>query len=305
MIKPVISYISTVYNKADVVSETLDCLRNQTDIDPERVEFIFCDDASSDGSMALLQAEARKDHRIKLIKNDKNIGPALRINQAADAARGDYILPVDSDDLLPQNASATFMKCLKKYDVPLVFGKAKRGLECSNISTHANVLKVDDALAFCARRQIVYMGFLVEANIWRASGGADPTLFIQDQSLPLRLSAEATKLGYIEDVVYWVRPAGGDNLSRHILQQHHDRFFSAQALSDHPKASQAAKHNLMRQMISALWKLRRDEGKPLAHISPAFLRYIANRTLSYRLSPQTLAKLSRELKQLPNIRRPD
>lgn len=305
MTKPVISYISALYNKADVVLQTLTCLRNQTDIDPEAVELIFCDDASSDGSVEVLQAEARKDHRIKLITNDRNVGPSIRLNQAAEMAQGSYILPIDADDLLPQNATAILMNCIKKYNVPLVFGETKRGLNCTNISATAKVLKADDALAFCAKRQIVHMGFLVEKEIWRAASGANEKVFIQDQSLPLRLSMEASKLAYIEDTVYWLRPANGDNLSRNKIQQHHDRFFSLLPLLGNEKASAAAHDAMMRQIISTLWKLRRDGGKPLPHMSWAFIRYMLNRSLSYTLSDQSLVGMSEKLRQLPEIRRPD
>lgn len=304
MQKPVVSYISTVYNKADVLLETLAFLQRQEDVDPSSVEFIFSDDGSTDGSQELLRAEMRKDDRIKLVENDANAGPALRINQAANMATGDFLLPIDSDDFLPANATSLLMDCARTKNVPLVFGQSKRGLSCPNIDKNAKVSVVDDALAYCAKKSIVHMGFLVEASTWRNAKGANPEVFIQDQSLPLRLSAEAQKLAYVHDVVYWLRPATEENLSQNVAQQHHDRFFSAWPMLKHPNASQAAKKALMRQIVSTLWKQHRDAGALLPQMSAPFVRYLLNRALSYGLSDATLAKASKYLLSLPDIRRP-
>lgn len=299
-----VSYISAVYNKADVLLETLNCLRHQKNIDPGSVEFVFSDDGSTDGSRDLLQAEMQRDPRIKLIENSVNAGPALRINQAAEMATGSYLLPVDADDLMPSNATSFLLKCAQAHKVPLVFGQSRRGTSCPEIAENASVSLIDDALAYCARKSIVHMGFLTEASIWRHAKGANPEIFIQDQSLPLRLSAEAQKLAYVHDVVYWLRPAGDENLSKNVAQQHHDRFFSARPLLNHSNASETAKKALMRQIISTLWKQHRDAGKSPPHLSAPFLRYLLNRAISLKLSDVALAKAAAHLLALPNIRRP-
>ncbi|MEP0519280.1 MAG: glycosyltransferase family 2 protein [Hyphomicrobiales bacterium] len=304
MAQPIISYISAVYNKADVLVETLETLRNQTHIEASSVEFIFSDDCSSDTSREILQAEMQRDPRIKLIENETNAGPAIRINQAAKAASGAYLLPVDADDLLPANASTFLLNCAQTQKVSLVFGQSKRGSSCPEIDETAKVSVNDDALAYCAKKSIVHMGFLVKAPIWRNASGANPDVFIQDQSLPLRLSAEARKMAYVHDVVYWLRPAGAQNLSRNIAQQHHDRFFSARPLLSHPNASEIAKKALMRQIVSTLWKLRRDGRAAMPHLSVPFVRYVLNRAISLGLSDVDLAKAGNDLMKLPDIRRP-
>lgn len=299
-----VSYISAVYNKADVLEETLSFLRNQDGVDPTSVEFVFSDDASGDQSQELLRAEAAKDPRIKLISNQANAGPAIRFNQAAEVATGTYLLPVDADDILPGNATSRFLSIAKQNNVALVFGKSKRGIENCAIAEDANVIVAKDALAFCARKQLVHMGFLTRAELWREAGGADPEIFIQDQSLPMRLSAKAARLAYIEDVVYWLRPAGAENLSRNVAQQHHDRFFSAWAHMKDPSISNAAKQALMRQIVSTVWKLKRDGSAAMPYVSSAFFRYLLNRIASIGMSNASLAKTGDELLKLPNIRRP-
>ncbi|MFK8035832.1 MAG: glycosyltransferase family 2 protein [Hyphomicrobiales bacterium] len=304
MQKPTVSYISAVYNKADVLLETLAFLQRQEGVDPNSVEFVFSDDGSTDGSKELLLAEMRKDDRIKVIQNESNAGPSLRINQAANMATGNFLVPIDADDFLPANATDFLMNCARTQNVPLVFGQSKRGMSCPNIDKDAQVSLIEDALAYCAKKSIVHMGFLVKASIWENAQGANPEVFIQDQSLPLRLSAEAQKLAYVHDVVYWLRPAGNENLSQNIAQQHHDRFFSAWPMLKNRNASQAAKKALMRQIISTLWKQHRDANTLLPQFSTPFVRYILNRAVSYGLSDAALTKASKYLLSLPDIRRP-
>lgn len=300
---PLISYIAAVYNKADVLAETLASLTAQRDV-PGPVEFIFADDASTDGSREVLRAAAADDPRIRVIENTTNAGPAIRFNQAAAAARGKWLLPVDSDDLLPVNATAFLLDVATRESAALVFGRSRRGLEAAAVPQDATVSTHDDPLAFAAQHQIVHMGFLVAAATWRAAGGADEGIFIQDQSIPLRLAAAAPRMGFVDAPVYWLRPAGDGNLSRLIAQQHHDRYLSATAMLKMPNISIPARKALERQAISALWKLRRDQTGALAHLSPDFARYLGNRLIGIGLSDAAHANAQARLRNLPDIRRP-
>ena len=60
-------------------------------------ELIIIDDASTDDSIKYL--ENIDDERIVLIKNEKNLGPAISRNEGIDIARGEYIAILDSDDI--------------------------------------------------------------------------------------------------------------------------------------------------------------------------------------------------------------
>ncbi len=64
------------------------------------LEVIVCDDASPDDSVAVVRAMMARDNRIRLIEAQQNAGPAAARNRALDAAVGDWIAIVDSDDLM-------------------------------------------------------------------------------------------------------------------------------------------------------------------------------------------------------------
>ncbi|MBS1182895.1 MAG: protein containing Glycosyl transferase, family 2 domain [Proteobacteria bacterium] len=305
MTAPLLSFISAVYNKADVVAETLELLRAQRDLAGDAVEFVFADDASTDRSLDALREAASGDPRVKVIANDSNRGPAVRFNQAAAAATGRYILALDADDMVPANAARLLIDTAGKTASPLVFGKSRRSETCPDIPADAPVTVSDAPLTFCARRKIVRMGFLCERQLWQAAGGADERVFIQDQSLPLRLSAAATRLAYVESPVYFLRPAGETNLSRNRMQQHHDRFFALLPFLDRPDVPPDARRALVSQIVSATWKARRDGGERLPLLSAAAAAYALNRIAGYEPSPRYLAARARELRALTGIRRPE
>jgi succinoglycan biosynthesis protein ExoO len=62
------------------------------------IEIIVSDDASPDDSVAVIRAIMAEDGRVRLIEAPENGGPAKARNRALDAARGEWIAIVDSDD---------------------------------------------------------------------------------------------------------------------------------------------------------------------------------------------------------------
>ncbi|MDB5536339.1 MAG: glycosyltransferase family 2 protein [Devosia sp.] len=64
------------------------------------LELIVCDDASGDDSIAIVERFMRDDPRISLIRADANGGPARSRNRGLEAARGQWIAIVDSDDII-------------------------------------------------------------------------------------------------------------------------------------------------------------------------------------------------------------
>ena len=62
-------------------------------------EFIICDDGSTDGSYKLLSRLARRDGRIKILRNETNLGLAASLNRCIEASHGEYIARHDLDDL--------------------------------------------------------------------------------------------------------------------------------------------------------------------------------------------------------------
>ncbi|HJA92887.1 MAG TPA: glycosyltransferase [Candidatus Eisenbergiella merdipullorum] len=94
-----ISVIVPVYNGEKYLSDCLESLLGQTH---EELEILVIDDGSADGSAALCESFARKDGRIRLIRQP-NGGVSSARNRGLEEAKGDFVAFVDADDwLLPQ-----------------------------------------------------------------------------------------------------------------------------------------------------------------------------------------------------------
>ena len=104
--KPLISVLVAVFNVESYLRECLDSILSQTLMD---IEIILVDDCSTDDSGSICDEYAKKDKRIRVIHKSKNEGLLLARKTAALIAKGEYIVFVDSDDLLSRSDSLQIM----------------------------------------------------------------------------------------------------------------------------------------------------------------------------------------------------
>ncbi len=91
-----VSIITPSYKSAKFISQTIESVLTQT---YQNWEMIIVDDVSSDNSNETIEKYIKKDSRIKLLKLEKNSGPAVARNKAIEEAKGRYIAFLDADDL--------------------------------------------------------------------------------------------------------------------------------------------------------------------------------------------------------------
>ncbi len=95
-----ISVIVPAYNSENFISETLDCLLSQSLKD---IQIVVVNDGSTDGTGQIISAYAKKHAEILPVFQE-NAGVSAARNNGVDRAEGEYILFLDSDDLLGENA---------------------------------------------------------------------------------------------------------------------------------------------------------------------------------------------------------
>lgn len=95
-----ISIIVPVYNVEQYISQCLNSLINQTEQD---IEIILIDDGSTDKSGDICDEYAKYDKRISVM-HQKNKGQSVARNKGLEIARGEYIMFVDSDDYIAEDA---------------------------------------------------------------------------------------------------------------------------------------------------------------------------------------------------------
>ena len=110
--KPLVSVVLPIYNVEKYLPKCLDSVVGQS---YENIEIICVNDGSPDNSIAVLESYAEKDSRIIII-NQENTGLSGARNTGIEAATGDYIIFLDSDDWMDAEAVETAMQYAEKAD---------------------------------------------------------------------------------------------------------------------------------------------------------------------------------------------
>jgi glycosyltransferase involved in cell wall biosynthesis len=115
MNQPLVSICIPSYNRADLIEETIASALSQT---YSNVEVIVNDNCSTDDSWPLLERLAGKDARLKIFRNDANLGAVRNWQKVMSHATGKYALILWSDDLVKN----TFVdKCVAAFEEDTAF----------------------------------------------------------------------------------------------------------------------------------------------------------------------------------------
>jgi glycosyltransferase involved in cell wall biosynthesis len=93
---PLVSVVMPVYNSEKYVAEAIESVLNQT---YKNFEFIIINDASTDNSLKIIKKYAKKDKRIIVRSNKKNLKICKTLNRGINLTKGKYIARMDSDDI--------------------------------------------------------------------------------------------------------------------------------------------------------------------------------------------------------------
>mgnify|MGYP000891087231 FL=1 len=106
------SVLVAVYNAAPYLRVCLDSILHQSVDD---LQILCVDDASTDDSLSILSEYATRDERVEVIRLDQNQGQAAARNVALSRAKGEWVLMVDADDLLGEDALEEMARTMKRF----------------------------------------------------------------------------------------------------------------------------------------------------------------------------------------------
>lgn len=203
-----ISIIIPVYNVEKYIGRCLDSILNQTFQD---FEIIAVDDCGSDSSIEIVKEYVSKDARVRLIQQEKNMGPMVARQVGYNQASGDYIFFCDSDDTLPKDSLQVLYNAAVESNADIVIGHIKTITDGSNsklwriehldygtdkISVYKSLILGDVSHNLCAKlfrtKLIVNYDY---KTIPKMRNGEDALFFYQ-------IIENTTKIICIEDVVY-------------------------------------------------------------------------------------------------------
>lgn len=203
-----VSYIIPFFNAAESLKRCVASLMAQS---YEALEYIFVDDASTDGSHDVLQAALqdypeRKD-QVKILRHPHNLGSSTSRNDGLDQATGSFVMFADADDYVDQDYVRTMVREATDEDCDIVYCDFYE-----TYSDHENLMSqnqgTDASACICAMmsgsmhgatwNKIYRRDFLLRAR-QRFLDGAD---LYEDVGWNVRLFALRPRLGYLPKAFY-------------------------------------------------------------------------------------------------------
>jgi glycosyltransferase involved in cell wall biosynthesis len=199
MSTPLISIIVPCYNHAEYLPETLDSVLVQTFAN---WECIIVNDGSTDNTETIAKQYTEKDDRIKYI-HQQNGGLSAARNIGIEAAKGEFILPLDADDLIHKEYLAKAIAAFEtNKNLAVVYCQAtKFGAvnEPWDLPTYSYQYLMMTNCIFCSA--------VFRRASWLKIGGYDKTLRrgYEDWEFWLRLLNEDSQVYQIPEVLFFYR----------------------------------------------------------------------------------------------------
>ena len=128
MKKPVISILTPTYNRAHVLHRVYGSLKRQRTRD---FEWIVVDDGSTDDTPTMLERwQAEADFPISWYRYENNRGRNAAVNSGAKLVSGDYMMILDSDDELLNDALETFAHWRERTEIDAIPSVSRLYFRC-------------------------------------------------------------------------------------------------------------------------------------------------------------------------------
>lgn len=109
---PAVSVLMTAYNRQKFISDAVESVLAST---LSSFELIVVDDCSSDRTAEIAKEYEGRDPRVRLVRNETNLGDYANRNRAASYARGEYLKYVDSDDIIYPHGLEVMVRCMEAW----------------------------------------------------------------------------------------------------------------------------------------------------------------------------------------------
>ncbi|MCI1935269.1 MAG: glycosyltransferase [Bifidobacteriaceae bacterium] len=217
MLEPLVSIVMPVYNVHDFLDTSLRCAVEQT---YGNVEIVVVDDGSTDDSLDIATGWAKRDSRIRIVRQD-NGGVAAARNTGLYSATGDYIYFFDPDDTMELDLIERCMEAMSNFDADVVMfkfdtinvtGASIKSSYAHNEYDGIQVLSPTDALRQQLHSDIAgYLWtFVAKASIYREQNLTFPVgRKIEDLARICNILGESQKVVRLPQTLYHYRLRSG------------------------------------------------------------------------------------------------
>lgn len=221
-----VSVVVPVYNAHDYLDKTLHSILSSS---YRNLEVVVMDDGSQDDSVKIAHRHAARDPRVK-VHVQSNRGPCCARNHAIALARGEYILPVDADDLISEDFIALAVEAIRRPEVKVV------ACEAEFIGRRRGRWHLPPfSLPLLARRNLIPASALYRRSDWARVGGyCEEIIAREDWDFWISMLKDGGRVERLPHVglFYRVRPGSkrtaDRKLKRHmikVLNKRHAEFF--------------------------------------------------------------------------------
>lgn len=116
-----VSVVIPTYNYGRFLPECIASVSAQSGVE---LDIVVVDDGSRDDTVEVCARLARAEPRLRVVRHDVNRGHIATFNRALEEARGDFVVKLDSDDLLAPGSLARSLDLLTRHpSVAFVYGR--------------------------------------------------------------------------------------------------------------------------------------------------------------------------------------
>ena len=201
------SIIIPVYNQEKYLQETINSVINQT---YKNYEVIFVDNGSTDKSIEIINNNIKENNNMKIFFNPER-GVSSTRNMGIKKAQKDYIIFLDSDDLLEKNCLEVLNNALDRDDIDIVrFNYNKYFREKKYFPIKLNLEGEVSKKEFNKKVLPIFLESYGLNSVWGQAVKReiiedlefDNELIIgEDMEFNIRLFAKAEKISFIKDVL--------------------------------------------------------------------------------------------------------
>jgi Flp pilus assembly protein TadD len=216
---PLVSIITPVYNGADYIGQTIESVLTQ---DYPNFELVIIDDGSTDNTKEVILRY--NDGRIRYLYQE-NKGVSSARNLAIKKAKGQYIMPLDADDMMTPDFIVKHLAEFEKYpevdlvycDVLLIDGNSKpiRIMNKPEYQDRRHLIRD----LFRAGHPIIPFRFGIKRSVFDKIGFYDEDLLIgEDYDMMRRFVKAGLKAHHLSEPLH-LRRIYADSLSRNCSAQ--------------------------------------------------------------------------------------
>lgn len=210
-----VSVIIPFYNRVGLLKESVISVMNQT---YKPIELILIDDHSTEKfDDRFLKEHSSKDFRVKLIRNEKNLGPGLARETGRLIAKGDYFAYLDSDDFWHSNFLEKLVRYLEEHkDVGMAYSKTML------IRTAGNFLRNKNDQTFDHIMPILFdihgRPWATGACVWKRDivnkiGPWSDSRIWEDYEYDVRAAVINNKIAHIPEILFYVNMDSKEKIS--------------------------------------------------------------------------------------------